>query len=86
MKMNTIYSGFDCIENEVIVQDIKIANFIIHFQHPLTDEVLENVVFEVYYDYDDEDEEYTSSIITESYEEVLELLEDLETNTIGLSQ
>mgnify|MGYP003335991197 CR=1 FL=1 len=86
MKLKTIYSGLDSIEHKITTEGFKIANLIIHLQDPTTAEVLEKPVYEVYYDYNDEDEEYTSSLITESYIEVLDLLDELETNAIGFNE
>lgn len=86
MKLKTIYCGLDSIENECSIDNVKFANIVIHLQDPVTSEVLQKPVYEIYYDYNDNDEEYESSFVTELYTEVLELIEELEMNTLGLAQ
>ena len=73
MQFKMTYSDNNCKEFDIIQNDTKIAYYIEHYNHPLTNEKLDNTVFEIYYNFDDE--EFTASAICDSLEEALEYLE-----------
>jgi hypothetical protein len=75
MKIVQTYSSPECNTFDVIVNDIVIAYYYEHFVNPETNEKLSTSVFEIYYDYDEGD--YNSSILTEDFEEIEEILEEL---------
>jgi hypothetical protein len=61
-----------------------IAYYYEHFFDPETNERLENPVFEIYYDFEDCDDSTTSteSYITENKDEIINLLVDLEIESL----
>ena len=70
MQFKMTYSDNNCSEYDIIVNNAVIAYYIEHNVHPVDLVKLDNPVFELYYDYDDE--EYTSSVIANSLSEALE--------------
>ena len=73
MKFVKTFEDKNCKEFDIFVNNEKIAYYIEHYNHPITEEKLENTVFEIYYNFDDE--EFTSSAICDTLEEALEYLE-----------
>ena len=69
------YASKDCNEFDVLLNDVRVAYYIEHFVHPITEEVLQSPVFEIYYDYDEEDDEYTSSLISEEFDDIQEVID-----------
>ena len=65
------YNQFDIIDAKT---NQKIAYYIEHNMHPIDNTILENTGFEIYYDYDENDEEYTGSAVTESKSEMFEYI------------
>ena len=65
------YSDNNCKEFDIIQNDTKIAYYIEHYNHPLTEEKLDNTVFEIYYDYDADNEEFIASAVCDTLEEAL---------------
>ena len=65
------YASRYCNEYDILDNGKLIGYYIEHFHHPLTEEKLDNPVYEIYYDYDDE--EYTSSAIADTLEEALKM-------------
>ena len=63
------YSDNNCKEYDIIQNDTKIAYYIEHYNHPLTEEKLDNTVYEIYYNYDGE--EYIASAVCDTLEEAL---------------
>ena len=70
MQFKLTYSDNNCKEYDIIANNAVIAYYIEHNVHPVELTKLDNPVFELYYDYDDE--EYTSSVIANSLSEALE--------------
>ena len=70
MQFIKTYSDNNCSEYDIIQNNEKIAYYVEHINHPLTEEKLDNPVFELYYDYDDE--EFTASVIADSLNDALE--------------
>lgn len=77
------YASKDCNEFDVLVDDVRVAYYIEHFVHPAftlerqsnTEEVLQSPVFEIYYDYNEEDDEYTSSLISKEFDDIQEVID-----------
>ena len=76
MKIVQSYSSPECNTFDVIVNDTVVAYYYEHFVNPETNEKLSTSVFEIYYDYNEGD--YDSSLLTEDFEEIEEILFDLE--------
>lgn len=74
MKFIKTYEDNNCKEFDIFDNDEKIAYYIEHYNHPITEEKLESSIFEMYYNYDEEFEECLSSVICDSLEECLEYL------------
>jgi hypothetical protein len=80
MKVIQTYSDsefkrFDVFSND----DVMIAYYYEHFVHPETKEKFNTSVFEIYYDYDTEYDEFTTSEIIDNiddFEEKLELIDE----------
>ena len=70
MKFIKTYSDNNCSEFDIIQNNNKVAYYIEHYNHPLTNEKLDNTVFEIYYDFDGE--EYIASAVCDSLSEALE--------------
>ena len=70
MKFIKTYSDNNCSEFDIIQNNNKVAYYIEHYNHPLTNEKLDNTVFEIYYDFDGE--EYIASAVCDTLEEALE--------------
>lgn len=77
MKVVQTYSSSECNEFDVIFDNEKIAYYIEHFMHPITNEILNKTMFEIYYDYNDEDDEFTSSLITDNFNDVQDVIDSL---------
>jgi hypothetical protein len=77
MKVVQTYSSQDCNEFDVIVNDCRIAYYIEHFKHPCTTEVLQKPIYEIYYDYNEDDEDFLSSVITDNYNELQDIIESV---------
>jgi len=75
MKVIQSYSSPECNTFDVIVDDVVIAYYYEHFVHPETNEKLNTSVFEIYFDYDAG--EYDSSMVTEDYDEILDIIDSL---------
>ena len=73
MKFVKTYEDNNCKEFDIFDNDEKIAYYIEHYNHPITEEKLENTVFEIYYNFDNE--EFTASAICDTLEEALEYAE-----------
>ena len=73
MTFKTIltYSDNNCKEFDIIQNDTKIAYYIEHYNHPLDNTKLDNTVFEIYYDYDADNEEFIASAVCDTLEEAL---------------
>jgi len=81
MKVIQTYSSTECNEFDVFNDDnVKVAYYIEHFS--INNEKLENVVYECYYDFEDENDSTssTSSYVFDDIEELntllLQLVED----------
>ena len=74
MKIVKTYEDKNCKEFDIFVNDVKVSYYIEHYNNPITEEKLDNTVFEMYYNYDEEFEEFLSSVICDSLEECLEYL------------
>ena len=70
MKFVKTYEDNNCKEFDIIINNEKVAYYIEHYNNPLTEEKLDNTVFEIYYNYDDF--EFTASAICDTLEEALE--------------
>ena len=67
------YASRYCNEYDILDNGKLIGYYIEHFHHPLTEEKLDNTVYEIYYDYDVENDDYTSSAIADTLEEALKM-------------
>ena len=67
------YASRYCNEYDILDNGKLIGYYIEHFHHPLTEEKLDNTVYEIYYDYDAENDDYTSSAIADTLEEALKM-------------
>ena len=65
--------------NVVDSNNTIIAYFYEYYVNPETNEKLDNTVYEIYYDYDDETEDYLTSTLTDDYDDILEVIDSLET-------
>jgi hypothetical protein len=69
MKVTLTYSDAECKSFDVFNDDnVMIAYYYEHFVHPETKEKFNTSVFEIYYDYDVEYEEFTNSDIIDDIE------------------
>ena len=80
MKVTLTYSDAECKSFDVFNDEgVMIAYYYEHFVHPETKEKFNTSVFEIYYDYDVEYEEFTNSEIIDNiddFEEKLELIDE----------
>jgi len=65
--------------NVVDSNNTIIAYYYEYYVNPETNEKLDNTVYEIYYDYDDETEDYLTSTLTDDYDDILEVIDSLET-------
>jgi hypothetical protein len=78
MTITQTFSSIQCNEYDVFNEfDEKVAQYSQYFVNKHTLENLENAVYEIYYDYNETDGDYTSSFITEDYNDVQEIIDDL---------
>ena len=70
-KTQLTYSDINCKEFDIIQNDTKIAYYIEHYNHPLDFTKLDNTVYEIYYNYDAEYEEFLASAVCDTLEEAL---------------
>jgi hypothetical protein len=76
MKVVQSYSSAECNEYSVFNSDnVQVAYYVEHYVHPIDEEVLETPVFEIYYDYNDEDDEFESSLISENFDDIQEIID-----------
>ena len=75
-KLIQTYSSAECNEYDVIDTNtnVRISYVIEYFVSPIDKEVLENTVYEVYCDYNAEDDEYLCSYVIDEIEEVEDLI------------
>ena len=71
------YASKDCNEFDVLSNDVRLAYYVEHFKNPITAEVLPKPVFEIYFDYNAEDDEYTSSLISENFNDIVDVINSL---------
>ena len=81
-KMNTkvvkSYSDNECNTFDVINDEgVMIAHYYEHLVNPDTKEVLQNPVFEIYYDYDSEFDEHLSSLLSEDFDDIVDIIDNL---------
>ena len=77
-KVVKSYSDNECNTFDVMNDEgVVIAYYYEHFVQPDTKEVLQNPVFEIYYDYIEENE-YESSLITEDFDDIVDIIDCLE--------
>ena len=55
MKYIKTYEDHGCKEFDIIDNGIKVGYYIRYTKNPITEEVLDNPVFEMYYDFDGEE-------------------------------
>ena len=78
MTITQTFSSIQCNEYDVFNEfDEKVAYYSQYFVNKHTLEKLENAVYEIYYDYDETDGDYSSSFITEDFNDVQEIIDDL---------
>jgi hypothetical protein len=75
IKKVLTYKDNDCIEYDLFNNDEKIGYYVKYNAHPVELTVLDNPVFELYYDYNEEFEEFTSSYIFDNESEFNDFLE-----------
>ena len=66
------YSDNNCKEYDIIQNDNKIAYYVEHINHPVELTKLDNPVFELYYNYDAENDEFSSSVVADTLSDALE--------------
>lgn len=76
MQVTKTFTSAECNTFDVIVDGQTVAYYYEHFAHPETGEKLEAPVFEIYYEFDGE--EYEASLLTEDFEDIEEVLADIE--------
>jgi hypothetical protein len=75
MKIVKTYSSEGCNTYDVINENnVVIAYYYEHFSHPETNEKLSTSVFEIYYDFDEEYNEFSTSQLFESMREFNDFL------------
>jgi hypothetical protein len=75
IKFECTFSDNMCSEYDVFIDNVKQGYVVEHIFHPISEEKLEKPVFEFYYDYDEENEEYSGSYICENLDELCEFIE-----------
>jgi hypothetical protein len=60
-----------------------VAYYYEYFLNPETDEKLSEPVYEIYYNYDADTADYNSSLLTDCFDEIEELIESLEVDQIS---
>ena len=73
MKIVQTYTSPEVNTFDVIINDNVVAYYYEHFVNPETNEKLNTSVFEIYYDKDEDD--YNSSILSEDFDDIEEILE-----------
>ena len=77
-KVVKSYSSEECNTFDVINDEgVMIAYYYEHFIQPDTKEVLQNPVFEIYYDYNEEFEEHLSSLLTDDFNDIVDIIDNL---------
>ena len=69
------YSDNDCKEYDIIQNDSKIAYYVVYNTHPVELTPLSTPVFELYYDYNPEYDEFLSSYIFDDESEFNEFIQ-----------
>jgi hypothetical protein len=78
MKVIQSYASSECNEFEVYNRkNVKLAYYIEHFKNPITNAVLPKTVFEIYFEYDAQDDEYRGSLISENFKDIVEVINSL---------
>ncbi len=78
MQKTQTYSSNECNEYNIIIDNIVVAYYIEHFKNPNDDTILDNPIFEIYYNFNNETEEFESSLVTEYYDDLQSIIEDLQ--------
>ena len=73
MKIVQTYASPEVNTFDVIINDNVVAYYYEHFVNPETNEKLNTSVFEIYYDKDEDD--YNSSLLSEDFDDIEEILE-----------
>ena len=77
-KVVKSYSSEECNTFDVINDEgVIIAYYYEHFVDPSSNEVLQNPVFEIYYDYSGEND-YDSSLLSEDFSDIVDIIDSLE--------
>lgn len=76
MQVIKSYASAECNTFDVVVNGQTVAYYYEHFAHPETGEKLEAPVFEIYYEFDGE--EYVASLLSEDFEDIEEVLADIQ--------
>ena len=71
IKQKLTYSDINCKEYDLFVNDEKIGYYIEYYTHPIENTKLDNTVYEIYYNYDAEYEEFLASAVCDTLEEAL---------------
>jgi hypothetical protein len=79
MKVVQSYASKECNEFEIVVNDIAIAYYIEHLKDENCN-VLEKPLYEIYYDYNEDDNDYTSSFVTDNYNELQDVIDSIYDN------
>ena len=66
------YASRYCNEYDILDNGKLIGYYIEHFHHPLTEEKLDNPVYEIYYDNAEDEEDFCASAVCDSLEEALQ--------------
>ena len=64
---------FDVINEQGVV----LAYYYVNYRDPISNKVLKEPVYDIYYDYDGEDD-YDSSLITDNFDDIVDIIDSLE--------
>ena len=69
------FSSAECNEFDLFNEDgVRIGYYLEHFVHPETSEKLDSPVYEVYYDFENDD--FAASFVTEDEEEFFDFIDN----------
>jgi hypothetical protein len=74
LNFKNTYKDETCEEFDIFENEKYLGYYVKYYNHPITEEKLDNPVFELYYDYSREYEEFLSSVVADSLNECLEYL------------
>ena len=77
IKSVQCFESAECNEFDLFNdENVRIGYYIEHFVNPTTLEKLESAVYEVYYDFENEDDDFAASFITDDEEEFFDFIDN----------